>query len=76
MKQKVVHLHLKESFNNETEYYFGSISAIYDIVPKELVGISYRALTNALRGVNHYENRKVIIHVGIMYRKAQTNNEL
>lgn len=70
MNEKVVHLSFREPYNGETELYFSSIKAIYDAVPQEAVGIRYKSLTNALRGKERYENKKVIIRIGQLMRKS------
>lgn len=69
--KKIVHLQFKEPNNGETDLYFGSLKAIYDAVPAEAVGITYKSLTNATRGKNEYENKKVIIRFGQIQRKAR-----
>jgi hypothetical protein len=48
--KKIVHLQFKEPYNGETDFYFGSLKAIYDTVPIGAVGITYKSLTNATRG--------------------------
>lgn len=44
MATKVIHVHLIYEKKN---YYFGSISAIYDVLTKEQVGISKESLLHA-----------------------------
>ena len=70
--KKVIHLELKEPKDGKSDYYFGSLLAIYDSLQKEDVGITYKSLTNALRGKETYENKTCIIRVGRLERKAQT----
>lgn len=70
---KIVHLNLKEPYGGETDLYFGSIKAIYESVPKDAVGITYRSLTNALRGKDFYKNKKCVIRVGELRQKTQEN---
>lgn len=69
--KKIVHLQFKEPYNGETDFYFGSLKAIYDAVPIGAVGITYKALTNATRGRSEYENKKVLIRIGQIQRKAR-----
>lgn len=52
------------------DLYFSSLKAIYDVVPQEAVGIRYKSLTNAIRGKERYENKKVIIRIGELVRKS------
>lgn len=70
MNTKVVHLAFKEPYNGTKDLYFSSLKAIYDVVPQEAVGIRYKSLTNALRGKERYENKKVVIRIGELMRKA------
>ena len=69
--KKIVHLQFKEPFNGETDFYFGSLKAIYDTVPVGAVGITYKSLTNATRGRTEYENKKVLIRIGQIQRKTR-----
>lgn len=75
METKVIHVHLKA---NDTsiinDWYFGSLRAIYERFGKEDIGITYKPLTNAMRGKNYYENKKVVIRIGVLYRKAKSKN--
>lgn len=72
METKVIHLHFKnpDSEGREIEdSFFGSLKAIYDKYSRDDIGITYKPLTNAMRGKDRYENKKVIIHVGVLERK-------
>lgn len=69
---KVVHINLKEPLNGESDFYFGSLKAIYDSIPQDKVGIAYKSLTNALRGKSEYENRLCSIKVGHLKQKVQS----
>ena len=71
---KVVHLKLNEPHNGEIDFFFGSLKAIYDNIPQDKVGIGYKSLTNAIRGKNYYENKKVVIRIGVLYRKPKNKN--
>ena len=71
---KVVHLKLNEPHDGETDFYFGSLKAIYDAIPQNEIGIAYKSLTNAMRGKNYYENKKVVIRIGVLYRKPKNKN--
>lgn len=70
MNTKVVHLAFKEPYKGMTDLYFSSLKAIYDVIPQEVVGIRYKSLTNAIRGKELYENKKVIIRIGELVRKS------
>ena len=69
---KVVHLKLKEPHNGDTDFYFGSMKAIYDEFSHDEIGIGYKSLTNALRGKLEYENKKCTIKVGQLRQKKQS----
>lgn len=70
--QKIVHLHLKMPPNTcDSDLYFGSIKAIFDLFTEEDIGIKYKSLTNALRGRNLYENKHCIIRVSALISKQQ-----
>lgn len=73
MKSKVVHLYLKEPVNDQHDFYFGSIKAIYDTFPKETVGIAYTSLKGRQKP---YENEKCIIRVGELIRKNQSRTKI
>lgn len=68
--KKVVHLHLKIPDASRQDYYFGSLAALYDKFTTVDVGIGYKSLTNAIRGKDTYENKKCVIHIGTIERKA------
>lgn len=69
---KVVHLKLNEPHDGETDFYFGSLKAIYDAIPQKEIGIAYKSLTNAIRGKSEYENKKCTIKVGQLKQKSQS----
>ena len=72
MKTKVVHLHLNEPYNGETDFYFGSLKAIFDSVPYEAIRISYKYLTNAIRGKTQFQNKRCTIRIASLERKQQS----
>ena len=68
-QRKVIHVELVDQppeYNQH--YYFGSVAAIYDTLPKEVVGISKEALWNAM-STGEYRGRKAIIRQGIVISK-------
>jgi hypothetical protein len=69
---KVVHLKLNEPHDGETDFYFGSLKAIYDAIPQNEIGIAYKSLTNAIRGKNEYQNKRCTIKVGQLKQKSQS----
>lgn len=72
MKQqrKVIHVELKEPYKGKRHYYFGSITAIYELLPTEVVGCSKETLWNVLRNDEH-KGRKAIIRYGTLHTKHQ-----
>lgn len=70
-QRKVIHVELAEPYNGERHYYFGSVAAIYDTLPKEIVGIEKESLWNAMRS-GEYRGRKATIRGGRLSTK-ETN---
>lgn len=71
---KIVHLHLKNVEEaDKSDFYFGSIKAIFDFVTEDALKIKYKSLTAALRGRDVYENKNCIVRVGLLQTKQQTN---
>jgi hypothetical protein len=78
-KQKVnitvYHLHFKDEAMTRLDYYFGSISAIYEVFSKQLIGIQASSLYNYNLDEKTnptYENAKCIIRKDILISKKQT----
>ena len=67
-QRKVIHVELNDPYNGQQHYYFGSVAAIYDILPKDIVGISKEALWSALK-YGGYRGRKAIIRKGVLATK-------
>lgn len=66
---KVIHVELKEQYQGQKHYYYGSKAAIYDELPEEVVGIKKESLWNVdLDGVE-YINRLCTIRMGVLKRK-------
>ena len=72
--QKIVHLHMKIPTDGNTDFYFGSIKAIFDSITEDYVGIKYKSLTNALRGRDFYENKHCTVRVSSLITKQQSKN--
>lgn len=73
MKQqrKVIHVELHEPYQGERHYYFGSVAAIYDVLPLEVVGIARESLWSTLNS-GEYKGRRATIRKGILSQK-ETN---
>ena len=68
---RIIHLFIKETGENR---YFGSISAMYDVISREVVGIARQSLLNyfcANKQVDRYENNRCIIIKSIIERKER-----
>ena len=75
MSTKVVHVRMKDPFEGQSDFYFGSIKAIYDSIPQDRIGISYKSLTNhGIKG-NRYENSLCSIDIGMMKRKSNVRTK-
>lgn len=70
-QRQVIHVHVLAT---DKHYYFGSIQAIYDTLPKDSIGIAPQTLYN--RGLNEkYANEKVVIRKGVLQQKKHTQNQ-
>nr|DAH61524.1 MAG TPA: hypothetical protein [Caudoviricetes sp.] len=74
MKQqrKVIHVELNEPYKDKHHWYFGSITAIYDILPVDVVGIAHTSLWNVLAKNGEYKTKTATIRLGVLHSK-QTN---
>lgn len=74
MKQqfKVIHIELREPYNGEKHYYFGSKVAVYDSLPEDVVGIKLESLWNVNLEAGEYSNKLCTIRAGVLRRK-ETN---
>lgn len=71
MKQqrKVIHVELGEPYNGKRHWYFGSITAIYDILPIDVVGIAHTSLWNVLAKNGKYTTKASTIRIGVLHAK-------
>jgi len=68
-QRKVIHIELTDPPTGyRKHYYFGSVAAIYDTLPKEIIGISKEALWGTLKSGEH-RGRKAIIRQGVVISK-------
>lgn len=68
-QRKVIHVELiTPQGGYRKHYYFGSVAAIYDNLPKEIIGISKEALWGTLKSGEH-RGRKAIIRQGVLISK-------
>ena len=67
---KVYHVEFKEPINGQTHFFFGSQSAIYELLTAEQIGMSYNSLQNNYNlKLAPYENKKCTIRLGELIRK-------
>ena len=73
--KKIIHVHLiDQSFNGQTDFYFGSVAAIYDKLNHYVLGIRQRSLMQSLwknRGM--FENPRCRVNSGEIIRKTRNN---
>lgn len=74
-KAKVVHLHLKKPRDGQSDFYFGSVLAMYSVLTREDMGAHYRTITQALFHSGAYENKKCIVRLGELIRKRHNERE-
>lgn len=60
-QRKVIHVELKEPYNGRRNHYFGSVVAIYDKLPPDVVGISAAGLWNVFCKSNTYRGPLAIV---------------
>ena len=71
----VYHLHFKDENMQKKDYYFGSISAIFEVFPKKIIGIQASSLYNLKLDENTnpiYENSKCFIRKDVLISKSQS----
>lgn len=74
MKQNnVIHVELKEPYQGKKNWYFGSIAAIYEQLPKEVIGAGKEWLWQCLRGKEEYETKKAVVRRSKVITKQQQN---
>ena len=71
----IYHLHFKDASLTKRDYYFGSISAIFEVFPKKQIGIQASSLYNfKLDEIKNpvYENAKCVIRKDVLTSKSQS----
>lgn len=66
---KIIHIELKDPYQDKQHYYYGSKAAIYDELPENIVGIKKESLWNVDLEKGEYKNRLCTIRFGILRRK-------
>lgn len=68
-QRKVIHVELITPPDGLCKhYYFGSVAAIYEILTREIIGVSKETLWNVLQS-GEYRNKKAIIRQGTIISK-------
>ena len=74
----IYHLHFKNEDLEKKDYYFGSISAIYEVFNKKQIGIQASSLYNFKLDEKSnpiYENSKCSIRKDVLHTKSQSNKK-
>jgi hypothetical protein len=69
-KANVVHVELAEPYEGRRNWYFSSIAAIYERLPKDIVGVTKEHLWRVFGNRNEYTNRKATIRRAELVAKA------
>lgn len=69
-KTNVIHVELAEPYNGKRNWYFSSIAAIYERLPREVVGVTKEHLWRVFGSHNEYISRKVTIRRDELVAKA------
>lgn len=75
--KKVIHVQLKnQSFNDKSDFYFGSVAAVYETLNNYILGVKQSTLMQYLwqRG-GEYENERCRISTGEILRKSSVRNK-
>nr|DAF67733.1 MAG TPA: hypothetical protein [Caudoviricetes sp.] len=71
MKQqrKIIHVELYEPYQGKNHYFFGSVAAIYEILPRDIIGLSKDTLWGSLKN-GGWKGRKAKITQDILHSKT------
>lgn len=67
----IIHVHLIIPFQDESDYYFGSIAAIYDVLSEEIIGIKKSTLYRHKKDLWSATSHLSIIKRRILKRKSK-----
>lgn len=70
-QNNVIHVELNEPYQGQKDWYFGSVAAIYDTLPKEVVGAGKEWLWQCLADKNEHKTRKATIRRSRVITKQQ-----
>ena len=70
-RRKVIHVELiTPPYGSRKHYYFGSVAAIYEQLPEEIIGIKKESLWNINLDKAEYRNKLCIIRIGVLIQKT------
>lgn len=67
-ERSIIHVHLDQPYLGEKDWYFGSVSAIYDTIPTEVIGVKAKSTWGRFKG-NIYRSRFATIKRGTLHTK-------
>lgn len=70
---KIIHVQLNMPYQGENHYFFGSLAAIYDVLPPDVVGASLNTLYKNSK-FRIFITKRATITVSVLYRK-KTNRK-
>ncbi len=70
-QNNVIHVELNEPYQGKKNWYFGSIAAIYQELPKDVVGAGKEWLWQCLRDNDEHRTRKATIRRSKVITKQQ-----
>jgi hypothetical protein len=68
-KTNIIHVELNEPYNGKKNWYFGSVSAIYEQIPSEVIGACKEYLWQALRGKSEFRAKRAVIRKDVVITK-------
>lgn len=72
----MIHVELAEPYKGEANWYFGSVAAIYQEIPREAVGVSEEYLRRKLREAESYKTKRATIRRSKVISKPQKKDGL
>lgn len=63
IRNKVIHIRLDEPYNGARDYFFSSWAAIYEVLPKEVVGLAPSTIRVTMPGKTYYRTKTSEIFV-------------
>ena len=70
-QNNVIHVELDEPYQGEKNWYFGSVAAIYEELPKEVIGAGKEWLWQCLSKKSEHRTRKATIRRSKVITKQQ-----